>query len=591
LRIEFNGESEVKKIAARVVKSNGVSVELTKADFHESTVAKQAHKDDLKQIAFAFPNLEPGDIVEYRWVEAADSWITFWFFCQQELPISEFKFVMDAANGAVISWGHCTHAEPTGAGTEHPGVTIHNLPAFLAEPYMPPENDVRGWIRLLYDRSDDSIEKRWRKFGEDWARFFSEHTEPHGALKKKAAELVAGASSDEEKLRRIYNFCQNDIVNYTWNDSPEILREKEKLEKKSFQTARQTLESQKGNFQEVAYLFAGLARAAGFEVREGHNASRDKMLNIKFPEAWNSMDNMTVAVKLGDRWRFYNPGHYFVPFGMNQQEDEGTTAFVADRKESFFMMVPPSPAENSEIKRKGRFQLDADGTLEGDVEETFTGHRAESVKEQDWQTPPADMDKRLRARVVKRLPTAEISEIRWENLRMRGLPVILHYKVQVPGYAQQVGQRLILIVNYFEAGSSPTFPAPERHFPILFPYAWKEHDDVEIGFPEGFELDQSTAPRPAGRAEDPIHATFAVRYFIQHRTLIYERDFVLGENGQLAYPVESYPWFKQAFDRLHQSESHTLVLKPKHTPADSNKPTGNTKTAASPEQSSASTTR
>ena len=45
------------------------------------------------------------------------------------------------------------------------------------------------------------------------------------------------------------------------------------------------------------------------------------------------------------------------------------------------------------------------------------------------------------------------------------------------------------------------------------------------------------------------------------RELIYEREFVFGNNGVILFPVATYPLLKGAFDQCHKSDNHTLTLR------------------------------
>jgi len=74
-------------------------IDLKKTDFMKSAVLKVG---DIKvmRIAFAFPNLNPGDVVEYRWTERYDALLvlfhSFPIFCQEKLPVREFRFAVES---------------------------------------------------------------------------------------------------------------------------------------------------------------------------------------------------------------------------------------------------------------------------------------------------------------------------------------------------------------------------------------------------------------------------------------------------------------------------------------------------------------
>jgi len=70
----------------------------------------------------------------------------------------------------------------------------------------------------------------------------------------------------------------------------------------------------------------------------------------------------------------------------------------------------------SKAVRKGRFTLDAEGTLDGEVEE-----RSRAYRHRPQVKGCRQVSRRGRPRFSrtagKRLPTAEVSDLHWENLR------------------------------------------------------------------------------------------------------------------------------------------------------------------------------
>jgi hypothetical protein len=242
---------------------------------------------------------------------------------------------------------------------------------------------------------------------------------------------------------------------------------------------------------------------------------------------------------------------------MNHRLAEGSLAFICDRKESVFVKIPESGPEKSVLDRKARFTLAEDGSLTGEVVETFTGHEAEMNKERDWQTSQADLEKKLGDSLREHLPDSEISEAHWENLRGAAMPVVLCYKLQVPGYAQKAGPRLIWPLNCFKVGNGPWFPAAERQYAIVFPFQYTEHDDIEIIIPDGYALDHASAPGNVADSGDPIHCTYHLSYTGKRRTLKYERTFVLGRTN---FPVADYHWIRAVFNDLNRSDTHSIVL-------------------------------
>lgn len=583
MTIDYPENETVKVLGARVAKPDGSFVTVPESDFHETNLIKSRIFGTLyKHLAFAIPDLAPGDIVELQWENVNQSPNTFWTyvrsgleFCQDEIPVREYTLSMSANYAPVISWLNCTNVTTTGDRTNKPKITIRNQPPFVSEPFMPPEREVRGWVRI--EHPERTLAEEWRKLGQSAALSFGYRTDDNAAIRKLAASLTDGVATPEEKLRHIYDYCQQSIANDDWKpteaddkkDTPthtELLIDELYTKTEQSLKAPHVLDAKHSTADGIDDLFASLARTAGFEVRLARNAALDSIINVQGFNNWFKLNHAMVAVKVGGQWRYFDPGAYVVPFGMNEWRNEGVLAFVTGQNDSAFYPVPVSSPERSVRQRSAHLHLDPAGTLEGEITVSSSGHCGEEIKEDHWHDHTDELEKFAREDVARRLPAAEISEVRWENLHSRDLPATLHYRIRVPGYAQKIGHRLLLQPYVLEAGIPPVFTAPERRYPILFPYAWREHDDIEIELPAGFELDHPTSPADLNRPNDPFAATFVMRFVASRHTLVCARDLLVGRNGRTAYRVEDYPYAKAFFEALHRSDTHALMLKPKSSP-------------------------
>ena len=572
--IEFESSRRATGIEARVVKKDGTALELKKSDVFETVLKKTRNKGERRQITFVFPNLEPGDVVEYRWTEklADELWVEM-FFCQEKVPVREYHFqVAEMQSRGTVRWLHCPEGKTDDRGGF--GVSFRNLPAFQEEEFMPPETECRGWIYVAKTFPMFSDDKAvWKELSSYWADPFNMGTRPSGALKKKAESLVAGATTDEEKLGRLYDFCQNQIFNTTYLTRAEWQAEIDKHKDEDALSAGSVLEKGRGRWDEVERLFGALARSLGYEVRLSCNAGRQSVLNVQMLHGWAFVGaHRNVAVKLGDKWRFFSPGCYYMPFGMMAWYDEGASALLCDTKKVEFAPIGQAPASENRKVRKGRFTLDAEGTLEGDVELVFTGHEAVTRKADNWSESLDAVNKDFREKMTDRISAAEVSDIVWTNLDNNVLPLVVKYHVRVPGYAEQAGSRLVFAPSFFEQGTPMVFAAAERKFAIFFSYPWSEHDDIEIVLPEGYTLDKPSAPQPVGELGGAFGAAYKLQYNSKTRTFGYSRDFALGANGMFIFRQESYPVLKNLFELLHKSDTHSIMIKPKAAPAPAAEP-------------------
>lgn len=573
--IDYPTNQNVWSVAARLTKPDGSSTEFSKKEFTESVAAKIG-STKVKRLTLAVPNLGVGDILEMKWSETVDSDVSTyqWWYFQDTMPVRHFIFSLEGSklDCRLLAFNQpATDKKPSAKG----GTTleIFDIPPFVEEPLMPPSRDVRGWFLLLYTDAymrwftKDDVWKEISIYLEEEFRFL---IKPNGAIKEKAALLVKDAASDEAKLEQLYNFARQHVTNIDYFDSAELQEAKKKLDdNEGNQSPAQTLARQTGYSHHVNELFASLAKAAGFDVRLARSASRHATLAVQHNNGWLFVPDKMVAVKMGETWRLFCPGDYYVPFGMLDKSNELAPCLITDPKKVIIEPNPISKADKSPVARRGRFVLDAEGNLEGEVEVSMGGH-AGMVRKNAWRAmPQEEIDTDYRSMITKRLPAAEVSDLQWENLKGNKLPLIIRYKLKIPAYADVAGTKIIVPPNVFEHGASAIFTSETRKHPIYFDFAWSEADDIEITLPEGYTLESGSAPSNAGNITGAFGARYQVGFKPKSRKIVYKRDFAVGGNGDIAFQTTGYPVIKRLFDTIQHADEHTLVVKPKPATADS----------------------
>lgn len=567
-KIDCGTEQKVWSIAARLTRQNGTVTEFTKKDFTESIYAKQGFAK-IKRQTLAVPDLSPGDILDMKWSETVASrlnWYDQWMY-QENLPIRRYEFFLRGAkfDSRMISFNEPKQANRP-ESEKLATLDLRDIPPFVPEPYMPPDRDARAWFLLLYTnpymRLYSNSDELWRDHSAQLEEAYRSLTIPNSALKKKAAELTKGAATPEDKLRQLYDFCQHDISNLDYFISAELQKAKKKLDGKiRDQTPAQTFELQSGYSHHINELFAALARAAGFKLRFARSANRFFMCNVRHDNGWLFVEDMLVQAQVGEIWRCYAPGDYYVPAGMLDNAYEGALSLICDPDKKILEENPVSSGEKSPVVRQGRFVLDEEGTLEGEVEISMGGHVG-SLKKKGWQAEQrAEIDAEYRATITKRLPAAEVSDLQWENLQGNKLPLIVRYKIKVPAYADVAGTKIILPANVFEHGAPAVFSAENRKHPVFFDHAWSEQDDIIITLPEGYTIEAGNAPANVGTLTGALGVAYELGFKPKSRQLLYKRNFVLGGNGVILFQPSKYPTLKRLFDIIGRSDEHTFVLK------------------------------
>lgn len=560
----FGSNIKIQNISARTIKTDGSIVELKRGDVFERTLAK-ASGLKFKAKSFAIPGIEPGCIIEYRWQEVrvneSANYVTLDF--QRDIPVQRVKYLIKPFPFEGLGMRSITlHGKNSSFVKEKDGfysTSMTNLPALHEEPHMPPEKQLKIWMLIYYTKDDKlDADKYWDELGKRVYEKTKSLLKVNDEVRQAATTATADAKTDDEKIQRLFEFCRTKIKNVSDDASAMTSEERKKL--KENKTPGDTLKRGMGTGGDIDLLFAALVTAAGFDARIVMAPNRGQLFFDKSTPNAYFLEPSNIAVRVADNWKFYNPGYNYVPFGMLRWQEEGEQALITDPKQPVWINTPLSEPEKSLIKRRAKLKLTDDGTLEGDVELAYTGQLAIERKEENDDDSVSQREESLKDEVKASLSTAELANIRIENVTDPVKPFVYAYHIRVPGYAQRTGKRLFLQPAFFQHGNSPLFSASAREYPVYFHYPWREDDEVTIDLPEGFTLDNADAPSSfSGGTVGDYKPSIAVTK--DGRTLIYKRSFFFGGGGTIVFPVSAYPQVKTFFDMLNKQDNHTISLK------------------------------
>lgn len=573
---------KLKDIEARTITPDGQIIPLKKDDIFERTEVK-TNGVKWKVKSFAMPGVVPGAIIEYRWREVREnSWANYTRLeFQRDIPVQRVTYFVKpngnlfnpytgASLGMRFQSFRIANPNLTKEKNGFYSLTQTSMRAFREEPRMPPASAVRSWVLIYYTPERKLAPQQfWRDHGRERYEAYKKIMKPDDAVRTKATEIAGDAQTADEKLARLLNFCRTQIKDiYSDVYGARIENASEMKENKS---PGDTLKRGMGTRGDIDMLFASLASALGYETRIAFLGDRsDSIFDPSFADAY-FLRTWSIAVRTdtGAPWRFFDPCSTYVVPGMLPWQMEGQTALVTDPKEPQFVTTQVSAPQRSTEKRTAKLRLSEDGTLEGDVRIEYTGHLAAVRKEYNDDEAPADREAVLRGEIKNRMSTAEITDIRIENVTDPAKPFIYAFRIRVPGYAQRTGKRLFLQPGFFQKDKPAMFTTSTRTHPIFFDYSWAEEDAVTIDIPAGFALDNAGAPPPVSAG--PI-SKYEVRASIAtgakaNQQLIYKRNFYFGNDTLLQFDTSIYPQLKRYFDAVSEGDKHTIALKAETTAA------------------------
>ncbi|HET7534870.1 MAG TPA: hypothetical protein VFJ90_00350, partial [Candidatus Didemnitutus sp.] len=271
-----------------------------------------------------------------------------------------------------------------------------------------------------------------------------------------------------------------------------------------------------------------------------------------------------VAVRLEGVQRFFDPGATYLPFGALAPENSNTAILVADPQNGKPGYTEGTRARDNTEHRRAHFTIEADGTIEGDVTETYTGLREAEMKNLLHGLTPTERGRYFRDALKEDLKQAELTAIKILHADDPLDPLSVTYHLRVPEYADRTGSRIFIQPGIFQKNVPPLFPSAKRRADLMFGYGNEVHDEITFTLPENYAVEEASVPSDVDIGD---LGKYVVELGRNPATGDIHYRRTMTTNG-VYLPAKMYEPVRQAFDAISQRDAHTLALKRKDpTPA------------------------
>jgi hypothetical protein len=584
-------------MSARLTLPDGTTKEFGAESVHEQNVVREniygtiyseSERVEVKQKFLAVGGAQPGSILEFkvRTVERFFPRPVFRPLQIRDVPIRRLEYIHQLAQSHsfqtsffVINGSNLETKEDKRSLTVT--LTGHDLPSLHDEPFSGVPSyysatavtcyDANSFIsfkgtNLLMSRDFTPEMGPWAPCATVEYALSQNHVEVTKEIKKTAAEITRGATSNLEKAQRIHDYVQN--LHEKFVRQGKKLHEFATLED-SIVNMHDVLHFEEWNppllqSRDFLWLEISLDRAAGLHTETLLLPNRTvACFDPRLPSK-AFLPETCAAIEIDGQWHFSMPQlRTSIPFDQLPWPLEGQQGLLALDSKQEFIDVPAAPPGQSVTRNEGTFTLDAAGTLTGQCKRTLTGHWAYDLRALlSRKTEPDNIMKQI---LLRELDPAEIEITGIENLDDCSKPVEISYTLTWTGFATVADSRMFLHPFVFRTKALSPFTATERHNPVYFPFKQRNTDHLTIEFPAGYELEVKAAP--ASHPGDILSHTVDLGYNAKHHTLYVDRDF---SSSLMAVELSDYARLKNWYDAVEDSDQYQLILVRKATPVAAN---------------------
>lgn len=279
---------------------------------------------------------------------------------------------------------------------------------------------------------------------------------------------------------------------------------------------------------------------------------------IELPDGENDPRLMARAKTAnGKTLLIFDPTDEETPVGLIAAGFQGAWGNLADGSDSQVIQMPVLPPESAGLNRKGAFTLAVDGSLAGDVTETFVGDDATNerwyIKDNDSKTLHEGLEHGLGID----LPNLTFKGFEFGKMDDLAKPVNLNLHLADTGYAHVAGPLLLLrprVLGSHARVVNDVMEGKPRAYAIELGHPGKWHDSFDIALPAGYAVDETPDPVDV----DVDFASYKSSVSVKGNMLHYEREYVVR---QVEIPATKAADFRKLESAIVADERGTAVLK------------------------------
>ena len=562
-------------ISGRTIHPDGKVIPFTGKPYLKVLVKANGYK--VQQKVFTLPDVEVGSIIEYRyftwisdhvveeptWMIQDDLYVKqahfAWWPTHQPLqdeddtPITSISWFPILPEGAKIETreipGNSLDSAPAHVYEMH----VKDIPPRVHEEQMPPIGSFSYRVNFSFTpyRSGDEY---WKNVGKRWSKRVNSFVGPSNALRDATQKIIAGANTPDEKLHKIYAAVM--AVENTQYTREHDQREDKAAGLGQLKDASDVLTHGRGTPSQVAELFLGMTRAAGFKSYLMWVPDRSQEIFVPYWLSTRQLDDYIVIVNDGGKDILFDPGSRYCAYGQLAWQHTLVQGLRQTESGTDFGQTASTSYKTNQVTRVANLTMGSDGEVTGKVDLTFNGSSALYWRQAALRGDDEELRKQLRESAEGMLPrTLDIKVAEVQGISDFEKPLTVHYQVKGP-LGNAMGKRTMVPADVFLANPSATFSHEKRDTAVYFDYPQSIRDAVRVNLPPTLAIE--AVPTPA-KYDLPNTGLYSLQVTEAPTNITTRRDFIF--NDVLVEP-KKYPQLRSFYSQFESKDQESVILKP-----------------------------
>lgn len=311
--------------------------------------------------------------------------------------------------------------------------------------------DMYSWYNLLYKKADNKTD----------------------VLKTQVSQLTQGKSNDEEKIKALYYWVQDNVRYIAFEEGYSGFVP---------QTVQEVYKNKFGDCKGMANLLTEMLKIAGYDAHFAWIGTREIPYDRTEIQSM-CVDNHAISVLyLKGKPYFLDGTEKYASLGKNAYRIQGKKVLVQNGDEYKVELVPEATVEDNKINTKAVLALNGD-KINGHVTLTFDGE-AKNLFHNIYNNIPANKRKDyINSLVELNNNNTEATNIKTSDFKNRDIPLVLEGDIEINNQVTQVEKLCYTSIDFFPGSITGFIPKDDRENPIDLDGVFTTNDEVTLELP------------------------------------------------------------------------------------------------------------
>jgi hypothetical protein len=362
-------------------------------------------------------------------------------------------------------------------------------------------------------------------------------------LKAKVTELTKGKTTDQDKVKSIFYWVQDNIRYIAFEDG---------LAGFIPASAQDVFKSKYGDCKGMANLMTEMLKIAGLESYMTWIGTRHIPYDYSLPSL--AVDNHCIStVILGGKEYFLDGTEKYIPFGDYAWRIQGKEVLIGKGDKYDVKKVPVLDKEKSKILTQTTFQL-KDNVLKGHVKVTLTGEQRTSFHQYYHELPTDEKKKMIQRFLEFGNKNLVVNAVKTSDLNNREIPVVVEGDIDLSNYIITEDKEVYVGIDFFPENLRGINPDEKRQQDYALHSAYVAQDETELILPAGYKV--ASMPAAISEKNEDYEATGS--YTSKDNKVIFKKT--LSFNSGRIRKADFENW-KNFVKKLKDFNSNLILVK------------------------------